>query len=252
MTQYKLAIVMLTHERSDCVEDNIKNFLRFNPNQTLIIISNDQGLDISHLAQDHVHIINRRPKSWCDAIVPYHIEVYDYMRSNALAADYVVAVASNQMFLRTGFYDFVQRYSAGYWARYHHFRWDPFCRCEDKLCDTFYVDDLKEENLHNLSNLDGMFFRWDVFSQMMDYFGVHFRTRYCVHMIEERLYAGYLLKNIAHEKLAEFTQYNCFNWSDCSVEQVKEAQDKNLYLIKKICRKYEDPARVYIRSIAVS
>ena len=59
----------------------------------------------------------------------------------------------------------------------------------------------------------------------------------------------YLLKNLDIQQLAEFDQYNFFNWSDCGVEEVKAAQERNLYMIKKISRKYQDPARVYVRSL---
>lgn len=249
MINYKLLILMTAHESPDCVKDNIENILKFNPNNTGIIISNDCIQDINYLARNNVHIINRQSKWWGDAAIPYHLEMHDYMLSKNISADYVIMMSSNQLFLRTGLYDFVKKFAAGYWERHYPFGIEPLCRCLDNLCDDF-IKDLKEENLQNLSNLDGMFYRFDIFLNMFEYFAPY-RNRKCANMLEERFYAGYLLKNIPREQLAEFSQYNYFLFWDHSVDSVKEAIEKEMYMIKKISRKYDDPAREYIRSLPV-
>ena len=256
-TEYDMIVLFSCHENKDCVVDNLENIFKFN-NNVCVIISDGLPEGTDDLKSEHVHIVKRKyPKAWHNSLIPYHLEMYDYMIKNNLKSDIVLMMASNQLFLRHDFYDFAKKYDASYFARVE---WQGknidlqtvnLCSCEDSFC-LKYVKDIGREYFIYPSNHDGMFFKYDIFCDMMLYFR-GFDGKQINHGCEETLYIAYLLKTIGIENMVEFNEFSNFDWnnrwSDQMIHVVKQCVEDKLFLIKFVTRVYDNDARVYIRKL---
>ena len=116
--KYKTLILLTCHESRDCVHDTIFNIQKFNEDTCIVVNNGIHNDDLVDLKNEHVHIVNREiPKQWIWSLIPYHIEMWDYILENDIQAEYVLMLSSNQSFVKHGFYDFVKNYKAGYWPR---------------------------------------------------------------------------------------------------------------------------------------
>ena len=249
---YKTVVLLTCHEARDCVKDCVENIFKFNKDVCVVINNGIREDNLDDLKSEHVHVVNRKiPKEWITSLIPYHLELWDYMFEHNIQSEYIITLSSNQLFIKHDIYDFMKDYKAGYWARWLKVETiaDIHCTCEDKSFCESYIDDLGRESFIHQSNHDGMFYRWDVFLNMMKYFEDH-RGRLINHFSEEFFYPAYLFKNIPKDEMAEFSKYNYWTTDFLTPEQVDIGIAKGLYIAKRVTRVYDDPGRTYIRSLS--
>jgi len=263
MEKYKLIVLINCHENKDSIKDTIENIKKFN-SDVCIVINNGSSEDLSEFVSNDVFIIERLPLNKkvlgnevllnyerFDTMVPLHIQLKDCLVANDLKSEYVLLMASNQLFVNRGLYDFMKNYSGSYYNR------DIDGGCVSSLKSnpifTKYYDEIGKENFKHQSNHDGMFFKYNVFMEMMEYFE-DFRYLKLNFHAEEFLYAAYLFKNHKDE-LVEFGKYNYWqpSWrqsaSPASVEDIKVCIKDGLFLAKRIDRDINNETRKYIREL---
>ena len=252
MEKFKLIILINCHENKESIKDGIDNIFKFNP-ETCVILNDGTKENLDELKRENVFVVKRKVGyDRFDTMVPLHIELKDCMVENELTSEYVLMQATNQLFVKKGFYDYIKKYKGSYYGR----KIDERCIVNLKHNHIFkkYYDELTRENFKYQSNHDGMFFTYHDFMSMMDYFE-NFRGQKLHFHAEEFLYVAYLLKNIGMENLVEFDKYNYWqpdwgrNLSSMSVDEVEKAKNDGKFLVKRISRDMNDPARKHIREM---
>jgi hypothetical protein len=264
MEKYKIIVLLTCHENREAIKDVIENILKFNEN-TCVIINDGTKEGVADLVQKDVFVVTRQPLQKkllgnevrinferFDTMVPLHIQLKDYMLENNLSSEYVVLMSSNQLFIRSGLYDFMLRYKGSYFNR----DLDNGCIVSLKRNETFlkYYNEIGQENFKNQTNHDGMFFTYKIFMDMMDYFE-DFRYVKLTHHGEEFLYSAYLFKNVDKDNICDFVEYNYWQptWLNSSdpikIDELKKCLEGKCFIIKRVSREYNDEVRKYIREL---
>jgi hypothetical protein len=265
--KYKILVLLTCHDSKDCVKDTVENILKFNKDTAIVINNGIFTDDLSDLVTENVHVVPRNSMYNSDnrffSLIPLHVDLWNYIIEHDLHAEYIITFASNQLFVRHNIYDFMKWFDASHFGR----------RVPDNIFDLLnpndlfskkYIDDLTRENFIYQSNHDGMFFKWDVFANMMKYFE-DCGGKYIDWASEEFLYPAWLIKNIPEQHIVKFPVYNYFHlfnyniydpdgiWFDSlqslTAEDVKNCIFRNMYIVKRINKNLDDEARSYIRSL---
>lgn len=242
MEKYKTIFLVTFHENIENVRHQIENLKKFN--KDCVIIYNDgSGEDHSSLNESNVIFLPRKTKefSWGKTIIPLHLEMYEHIKDNNIESEFVMMLSSNQMFIKHDFYDFCRDYLYGYFDRI----------CEPAYSEAFrtstsqqLAEKIGEKYFNRQSNHDSMFFRYDVFKNLMDFCCSYSTDTSGTHQ-EEYLYIAYLKKEYGEDRAAKFEQYSYWNrnWqsgSTISLEELKECVDQNFYVVKRVSRDYND------------
>jgi hypothetical protein len=263
---YKNLIILTCHTAKDSLQDLIENIFKFN-NDVCVVINNGIFTDsLDDLKNNHVHIVQRSNSyevfEKFISMIPLHMDVWDYISANNIEAEHVTTLSSNQLFVQHGFYDFIKNFQASYFAR--PMTLDLANIRNLSLLFNDYVDDLGTDSFVYWSNHDGMFYKWEIFSNMMTYFKEH-RTQ-LGGTDDEIFYPAYLIKNIGVDSMVEFSKYNHFEfdnfnpydpadmWHSYTLQNVTEDTvvdciSQGMFLVKRVGREYNDPCRQYIRSL---
>lgn len=256
MEKYKIIVLLTCHENKDVVKDVIDNVFKFNDN-ACVIVNNGSSENMDDFNQPNVHIINRKPLNGglferFDTMVPLHLDMYECMLANNIQSDYVILLSSNQLFINRGLHEFMSDYDGSY----YHRGVDGGCISYLRNHAAFarYYNEMSPMAFQYQSNHDGMFFKYDIFMSMMEYLK-DFKSVKLTHHAEEFLYSAYLVKNQC--KLVQFGEYNYWQttWREShtgiGVDEVQKCIDGGYYLVKRVTRELNDPARTYIRSIVL-
>lgn len=252
MGQHNLTVLLTCHENRECVSDVINNILKFN-DDVCILINNGSADSLKDFNGENVRIIDRQVKfERFDTMIPLHLELHHYMVTHDIQSDYVLLMASNQLFVRHGFYDFIKSYDGSYYNR----KIDTRCIRRLLKYGVFidYFNELRKWNFKYQSNHDGMFFKYEIFMKMMLYFQKYTGIRQDNHA-EEFLYPAYMIKHNYH--LVDFDKYNYWqkNWTNgwpiLELEETKKAIENGFFLVKRVSREFNDPSRTYIRDICI-
>ncbi len=248
---YDMILLVTFHENVDCFIDFIENIKKFNKHETIaIIVSNGSEHSLDLDSDKDIYVIQRFPKNKSRylTMIPVHIQLWDFVKENSLKSSYVLLLSSNQMFINHGFYPFIQRenYDAGYFKRPYsgiNYKQELFLK---------YYNMIGPEHFTHQSNHDGMYFKYDIFNNMMDFFHEYKNKIEDVHQ-EEYLYYAYLSKH--NYRLMEFSEYNHFckskegDFIECKVDDIKDAKEKGIFIIKRIPRIINHPSRLYIKTL---
>jgi hypothetical protein len=108
---YKTLILLTCHESKDCLQDTILNYIKFNKDVCIVVNNGIHNDNLDELKSEHVHIVNRKvKKEWLWSLIPYHIELWDYIVENNIQAEYVITLSSNQSFVKHGLYELMKKY----------------------------------------------------------------------------------------------------------------------------------------------
>lgn len=253
MEKYEIIILMNCHEGKESIRDTINNIFKFNKN-CCIILNDGTKENLEDLRNHNVFVVKRKVAyDRFDTMVPLHLELKDCIIENNLKSEYVLLQSTNQLFIRQGFIDFIKGYKGSYYAR----KIEGNCIStlkRDSVFDKFHKD-LNESSFQYQSNHDGMFFAYEDFMNMMNYFE-DFRGKKLHFHAEEFLYVAYLIKNIGIEKLVEFGKYNYWqpNWrtagtTPMKIDEIQKAKNENYFLVKRIARDINDEGRKHIREM---
>lgn len=253
---------MNCHENKESVKDTIQNIFKFNEEVCIIINDGtDEGLD--DLVADHVHVVKRKPLTKnvlgndvflnyerFDTMVPLHLDLYEYIIENNIVSDYVFLMSSNQLFVNRGLYNFMKDYDASFYDR----EVDKGCISSLKSNVHFkkYYEELGESNFVYQSNHDGMFFKYEIFLHMMEYFIDMKHVKLKDHA-EEFLYVAYIKKY--SNNLVEFKKYNYWqptwrsNFNPANLVEIQACIDEGYFLAKRVSREYNNDVRTYIREL---
>jgi len=252
MKKYKTLVLVCSNDAPELLKELIKNILAFN-DEVGIIINSDGPDDVFGLETDDVHVIGRRVNfNHFDTMIPLHIEIKDYMQKYGISSEYVLFLSTNQLFIKDNLYDFMKDYSAGFYDRkitghVGHMSHSLFKR---------YFKDLTSDSFVYQSNHDSMFFKYDIFMKMIDYFDDYRDTPTTFHN-EEFLYVAYLMKHVPKKELVKFKKYSYWqkNWGayptppSINVKELEKILKKSYYIIKRVNRNLDDPVREYIRKM---
>lgn len=251
---YDLIVLICFHENKECLLDQILNIKKFNGKNVAIIVSNGSNENLDDIkTQTSVFVIDRKQQmsERFGTIIPLHLELFDFIKEFEITATHILLLASNQLFVRHGFYGFMKQFDFGYCGRevpdtnYFGFwlenpRNPTFNKLMEKIGAEFFTLQ---------SNHDGMFFKFEIFKDMIEYFEPYRNT--CEpHHHEEFMYISYLNKFYDKSNAVEFSSYNCFNMVDLDEERVKNAINSNQFIVKRIPRDINNPTRIYIRNLS--
>lgn len=243
MEKYKVIICLTYHESPECIADTVKNFQHYMPD-SFIIINNGPGTDLTYLNSDHVHVLEKSfTIKYYQTMIPIHIVMTDYIKEKNIQSDYVLLMSSNQLFIKHNFYDFMKQYKAGYFKREH------VCSSLQHTLSNEYLCIIGKDYFKYQSNHDGMFFLYDDFLKMIEFFEKYRGVIEHGHQ-EEFLYIAYLLRLYREDEMAEFSTYNCWTWEGkMNIDMIKNCMCKEMYIAKRILRDINDEGRKYIREM---
>ena len=113
----KLVISIPVHERPDVIQNQILNFQKYIPN-SIIVLHVSKGFfekySIDEIVRHKDVYINpiHLDTKWSN-IVQTHISNYEFIRDQ-IDFDYFILHASNDMYIRSGFEQYIQKYVAGF------------------------------------------------------------------------------------------------------------------------------------------
>lgn len=256
-SEYKILFLITFHESKECLQDMIANIKKFNSKYPVgIIVSNGTDIDISDIETKDIFVIKRGIETARNfpTLVPIHIEMWDYVVDNDIMCEYVMLLASNQLFINHNVYDLIKDFDSSYYDRGRN---EDLSFWKGSSVFSEYCTKIGEENIKYQSNHDGMFFKTNIFDDMMNYF-CEYRGLCEPNHQEEFLYASYVSK-FHCPKLLSFSEYNYFSADICGknlyfshldIEKVNCAKEKNMFLVKRIDRNINDETRVYIRNLS--
>lgn len=248
MGKYNLAVLLTIHDSIDTVRDQIQNIKKFNDN-VFIVINDGTEQDNSELNEENVVFLPRQTKSfaWGKTITPLHIEMKKYLLEKEIQADIILMLASNQFFIKSGFYNLAMKYDFGYGNR-------PHDSSHSKIGGK---DELKNEigfkHFTKQSNHDSMFFKYTIFMHMMDFFSVY-EGNAEGHHEEEFFYIAFLEKFYGLDNAIKFEDYSywCVNWNlngSMTVPELEDCLNKDFYFIKRVSKDSNDPVRIMLKEI---
>ena len=185
-------------------------------------------------------------------MIPTHVAFCDFMKRKGLTSKYVLMMASNQLFIKEGFLDYMKQYNGGYYERHLPLGLIEGEASKSKILKRF-VDIIGIEHFKYHSNHDSMFFLYEDFIEMMtlldDYRNISEMSDFNIQ--EEFLYAAYLIKKRDEATLAQFKDYSYWNWHKGyrDLDDLKECFSRDLYIVKRVQRVYDDPVRSEIRRL---
>lgn len=259
MEKFNIIALITFHENIESLDDQVENFFKFNENSCVIINSGYDG-DIESFKEKwkncNLYIFNREIQhEYHDSLIPLHLECFNLIEDEQLQSDYVLLLSSNQLFIRPNVFNLMKKYTASYFYRFITEKNTMWMNSSKNF--QRFKNILNPSNFMFQSNHDGMFFKYDVFNQMMrffsDYYDIDDKTSKGCHL-EEYLYSAYLLNNFKISDLCPYSKYNFWpkNWDQSiGILELKEAFNENLYIVKKVERKYDDPVRKMIRNLQV-
>lgn len=254
---YKIIFLITCHESKECLIDLIKNVKKYNKDIAIIVSNGKTEIDFSDLILEDVFIINREVKTpvTFPTLIPIHLELFDFIQKQNLKSEYIFLLSSNQLFINYNVYELIKGYDSSFFERENIDEgYLNFWNC-DALFKSYY-EKLELEFFKYQSNHDGMFFKYDIFQNMMEYFDEYRNVSVSNHQ-EEFLYIAYILK-YHNKKLLPFSSYNYFSADICgknlmfkplTIESVIEQKQKGMFVVKRVERNIEDEVRNYIRNL---
>lgn len=271
MQKSKILFSIPVHEKLEVVLDQLINIRTLNPDSCVVL----------HLSPvfDYVHsalpldefkritktiggvIINPvSVRTGFFDIIQAHIANFNYALT-VLDFEYIALLASNEMFVKPGLYDYIKNYDAGVdycviptttKARIGK------CAFEDPELRGM-LDELKTDEICR-SQIEGSFYRKDVFKEMCEIINRHFDYR---HLTKEDLYAreevyfsavfwGLYKDNntisVSVKGMFTFVPWNRFSlFVNLSEAKKLSENDSNLFCIKRVDRTINDPIRIFLR-----
>lgn len=249
-------IIFLTfHESKECLFDNIKNFKRYMPNSVIVV--NNGLYEIKETLpelenEENVILVQRKAKFHAHNMIPIHIEMFKSIK-NKLKSRYILTLASNQLFVKENFYDYMKNYPGGVYQNPLHKG-----HLEDAMSKSGilarHVNMIGMDHFVYYTNHDSMFFLYEDFMEMMDLFSEYDTDAIYEETIgldEEFLYAAFLVKKYGAEALAKFENYSYWKFTDgwSAMKDLPVCLNENFYIIKRVHRVYDDPLRIAIREM---
>ena len=247
--KYDFIVFMCSYDKIETIKDTVENIFDFNEN-VCVIINYAGDEDYSTVESDKVHFVKRKQNiDKFDTLIPLHIDLMDYVTENNITSDYILLLASNQMFVKKGLYEYMKPFDASYFNRGvtgHVWVTKPIFKK--------YFNDLGQDSFTYQSNHDGMFFKYNIFKEMMLYFD-DFRDKIVSHHNEEYLYPAYLMKNVPKDKLTVFGNYNYWP-QDITIPEISwfefyymALKQKKFFFVKKIPKDINSAIRKFIKTL---
>ena len=248
MEKYKLIVLLTCHENKESIKNTIENIFKFNKD-ACVLLNDGTKENLEDIKLPNLFVKKRIVRyDRFDTMISLHLELKDLIVENNIQSEYVLLMSSNQLFIKHDLHEYMKDYEASYFER------DIDGGCIPKLESnkTFkkYQDELGKENFLHQSNHDGMFFKFHIFMEMMNYFE-DFRNQKIDNHAEEFLYYAYLKKNYPNH-LSKFDNYNYWQptWrrslEPINNEEFRKCLEKGYYLIKRVSRDMKNETRKII------
>lgn len=171
---YNILFSIPVHERLDVIIDQILNIKYYNPNSAIVLhISKKFNFSMSSIdyAQfieivkniGDVYINPNRMDTNKNTIMQTHISNYAYIK-DIINFEYICLIASNQLFIKEGFYEYANNFDCGLDLYYHNrntkMNTAKSAYLDNQLLKYLYKNDTK---LVVSSQVEGTFYRTKIF-----------------------------------------------------------------------------------------
>ena len=170
----KAIISIPIHERPDVVLDQIRNINHYFPEAEFVLHINKaffekyntstlEGIPGVYLNTTHLQT------EWGN-LLPPHLTNIDYLEDNNIQYDYLVFHSSNDLYVRTGASDYIQKYDAGFFLHYLPQKYTYWWPCE-KIYEDTDLDvcmSYMGQTRHVVSQIEGSFYKHKIVRQIMN------------------------------------------------------------------------------------
>lgn len=272
----KFVVSILAHEKPEIVQEQIQNTLHFLPGSVIILhlhVSFDWGGNLVDFANNDTVFVNPNPLPTLWGNLHHaHNSNFHYARS-LFDFDYFLLHSSSDLFVRLGAADYIPTVDAGVsqvaplpiWSAPLFAEGDPVFQriARDAGADELWC-----------SQVEGTFYRREVFQEMVDIIERHFDYRHTLPYVHEEIYyptiakamkinrgLPYLLRE-DKEKLpkldtalvdsirrGELSDHHVERWKLGRMVNAKVWEGKNIVAMRPIPRVPDHPVRQYVRSL---
>ena len=175
----KLAISIPVHEKPDVIRNQIENFQKYIDDMCIVLhvssgfFEKYEIKELENLEDVYINPTHLNTK-WAD-IIHTHLSNFHYI-FEMLDFDYFVLHASNDMYIRRGFTEYVQKYDAGFNIRkvikkYSHW-WPGNMALEDK--QLLEMMDACGQTMIIASQVESSFYRKDIMEEIVKIIEEHY------------------------------------------------------------------------------
>lgn len=257
------------HERLEVVVDQIINFRHFNPNCGFIFhFSQNFDYEKSGLTRiqfeeivskiGNIYINPNSLRTGLSDIIQAHLSNYQYIKDK-IQYEYFVMSASNELFIKSGFGQFIKDYDCGVeqldvtdWTNNSHFS-------QDAKNDKFTQDILKYLNYDRIifSHIEGQYYKKDLFNTIYTAINANYdyKSANKFYPREEYYFStviGYLKQMKQELKIGPVITYNAYHFDhlwDAKPSEINYLLKNSelFYSVKRVNRLINDNVRCYLR-----
>lgn len=254
------------HEKPFVIVDQVVNFRNFNPDCGIVLHVSPSLSDYDF--EQLISLLNKFPRVFLNPhrlrtgfsdIIQAHISNFQYVEHLRINYEYFCLSASNELFVKSGLYNFIKRYKAGLQMKNINFSKEISISYRAQQ-DEALLSAIKEAGGNGVddivnSQVEGAFFQREIFKKIAGYIDRNF----CYENINilyprEEIYFSSLLHLILHNGDVYKDNYTFFNKNSpiiaVHLEDILKIVEENgsKFSVKRIIRNYNDPIRFYIRN----
>lgn len=265
MKKYKILFSIPVHERLDVIVDQIININYFNPNCAIVLHfsqaykqDEDTSLEYSEFEKivhkiGNIYINPKRMRTSWGNILHCHIFNFMYAKS-VILFEYFVPMASNELFIKNGMYEYISKYDFGGDFFDVKKRIEPWNNKEPAMKDKqlqSMIESLGGTTIWG-GQIEGSFFRYDIMDEVTKIlFEFYDYEKDEGLYVKEEIYIASVVCNIRRQGRWLHKNLTYIDWKHelrINILKIKKAiKMENIYAIKRIERKMYDPNRVYVR-----
>lgn len=267
--KYNIVFSIPVHEKPEVVFDTILNYTYFNSN-CAIVLHIAQKFDFNNGCIDketffrklssfkNVFINPKSVRTGYGDIIQAHIANYQYIK-DVIDFDYIALGASNDLFIKKGLYDYISPYRAGLKIIPidEDKTWIAAYKAKEDLDLARMLNDITgKEPIIYRSQVEGCFFKKDLFDKMCDLITLHYnyeKTDPKKMYAREEVYFPSLAMMLEKKEdvLLDNYTYNSVkspSWTVYSSDILRIlSQDLPYFCVKRVDRDLNNPIRRYIR-----
>lgn len=265
MEKYRILFSIPVHERLDVIVDQIININYFNPNCAIVLHfsqaykrNGDTSLEYSKFEKivhkmGNIYINPKRMRtSWGNIL---HCHIFNFMYAKSIITfEYFVPMASNELFIKSGMYEYISKYDFGGDFFDVKKRVEPWNNKEPAMQDKqlqSMIESLGGTTIWG-GQIEGSFFGYDIMDEV---------TKVLLKFydyenddggyVKEEIYIASVVCNINRQRRWLHKNLTYIDWEHelrINIVKIKKSIKMNgVYAIKRIERKMYDSNRCFVR-----
>lgn len=265
--KYKIVFSIPIHERLDVVLDQIINITFFNPESCIVLhISqtanfNDSCVNYKKFNEilkqyPQVYINPNRLRTGAYDIIQTHLSNFCYI-SSAADFDYFCMMSSNELFIKSGLYDYINKYDCGLSLDPITPKWDSGQYSTE---DSEFINEINKypNGQGRKSQVEGTFYKKELYGRLCTIINgfYDYKTMKQAYAREEIFFSTFIycfLKNGEKINILKDGFYTWCNWYNrsrylmVSINDVNKCiKDSRFFAVKRINRAINDYVRNYV------